>query len=260
MPAVDTGAPDWVSRFYDRKSEVSGPSGVLEHHRERAAAIERFGGKRAGRVLELGCGAGGSAVATAELGYEVVAVELSPVRAQFARQLIEDRSDLSIEVVEADFMTVDLPGRFDAVTYWNGFGVGSDADQRRLLRRVGKWLAPDAVVVLDVFNPLGWSRLAGEFSTDEETGLRRAVDFDAVESRFVDTWWFDGESSFPLAQSIRCYSPADFTLLLEGTRLHLVRSEVEGRPLEEVAHGVHGPLGEAWGYRVLLAPDSPGRT
>lgn len=255
MPAIETGAPDWVSRFYDRKGEVSGPSGVLEHHRERAAAIERFGAKTTGRVLELGCGAGGSAVATAELGYQVVAVELSPVRAQFARQLIKDHGHLSIEVVEGDFMTVDLPGRFDAVTYWNGFGVGSDADQRRLLRRVHDWLAADGVVVLDVFNPLGWSRLAGEFSTDEETGLRRAVDFDAVESRFIDTWWFDGESGPPLAQSVRCYSPADFMLMLEGTRLHLVRAEVEGQLLEEVDHGVHGPLGEAWGYRVLLAPD-----
>ena len=255
MPAINTGAPDWVSRFYDRKGDVSGPTGVLEHHRERAAAIERFGGKGAGRVLELGSGAGGSAVATAELGYQVVAVELSPVRAQFARQLLEGREDLSIEVVEADFMTVELPGRFDAVTCWNGFGVGCDADQRRLLRRVHSWLAADGVVLLDVFNPLGWSRLAGESSTDDETGLRRTVDFDAVGSRFIDTWWFDGESGSPLAQSVRCYSPADLTLMLEGTDLHVVRAEVEGQLLEEIGHGVHGPLGEAWGYRVLLAPD-----
>ncbi len=171
-------APRWVSSFYDRKGLTSGPSGVLDHHRERAAAVKRFGGKSHGRVLELGAGSGGSAVVTAELGYSVVAVELSPVRAGFASDLTRDRADLTIEVRVADFMTVELRDRFDVVTCWNGFGVGTDADQRELLRRIRHdWLADEGVAILDIFNPVGWSRLAGETSIDEETGLRSAIDF-----------------------------------------------------------------------------------
>ncbi|MFN5457566.1 MAG: hypothetical protein ACK5BX_41150, partial [Bradyrhizobium sp.] len=32
--------------------------------------------------------------------------------------------------------TIELAGRFDVVCYWDGFGIGSDADHRRLLRRI----------------------------------------------------------------------------------------------------------------------------
>ena len=133
MTKVPTQAPSWVSSFYDPKGQASGPSGVLDHHRERAAAVKQLGGKSHGRVLELGAGSGGSAVATAELGYRVVAVELSPVRAGFASDLPRDRAGLTIEVIEADLTTVELSDKFDVVTCWNGFGVGTDADQRGLL-------------------------------------------------------------------------------------------------------------------------------
>jgi SAM-dependent methyltransferase len=253
MTIRPTTAPRWVSSFYDRKGQVWGPSGVLGHHRERAAAIERFGRISHGRVLEIGAGSGGSAVATAELGYRVVALELSSVRAGFASDLTQGRADLTIEVLEADFMTVELSEKFDVVTCWNGFGVGSDADQRQLLKRIRQdWLVDDGVAILDIFNPVGWSRLAGESSIDEETGLRTAVDFDAVENRLVDNWWFDGDARPPMAQSIRCYSPPDFRLLLESTGLRLADVEVDGIPLTEVTPGIDGPMANAWGYRVLL--------
>lgn len=248
-----TTAPDWVGRFYDRKSLAAGPSGVLDHHRERAASISRFGGVARGRVLELGAGAGGSAVASAELGYDVVAVELSAVRAGFARELVTE-TGVGVSVVEDDFMAAEIRGRFDAVTCWNGFGVGSDDDQRALLRRVARdWLARGAVMVLDVFNPVGWSRLAGASERDEETGLHQEIDFDPVGCRFLDSWWFDGDDSPPLTQSVRCYSPADLALLVEGTGLAVDGLEVGGEPLDRAARGVSGPLGETWGYRARLS-------
>ena len=122
-------APAWVPRFYDRKAAASGPSGVLDHHRERAAAICRFAGVSKGRVLELGAGAGGAAVAAGQLGYSVVAVEISPVRARYARELAEEHRCAEVTIVEADFMTAEIAGPFDVVCCWNGFGVGTDADQ-----------------------------------------------------------------------------------------------------------------------------------
>ena len=48
-----------------------------------------------------------------------------------------------MEMVRADFYTVALDGRFDVVCCWEVFGLGDDADQRRLLRRIeAEWLAP----------------------------------------------------------------------------------------------------------------------
>lgn len=66
----------------------------------------------------------------------MVAVEFSPIYADYAREHLKTKRSGTLESVEADFYTVELAGRFDVVCYWDGFGVGSDADQRRLLRRI----------------------------------------------------------------------------------------------------------------------------
>ncbi|HZG93270.1 MAG TPA: hypothetical protein VEZ46_01020, partial [Mycobacteriales bacterium] len=99
----------------------------------------------------------------------------------------------------------------------------------------------------------GWSRLAGASERDEETGLHQEIDFDPVGCRFLDSWWFDGDDSPPLTQSVRCYSPADLALLVEGTGLAVDGLEVGGEPLDRAARGVSGPLGETWGYRARLS-------
>ena len=242
--------PSWVGPFYDRKSLAAGPSGVLPHHEERAQAIQRLTGLDAARVLELGAGAGGSAVATAELGHAVTAVELSPVRARFAAELADERGAEGLQVVQGDFMTVGLSTAYDVVVMWNGFGIGDDDFQRAMLRRIhDEWLAPDGWVVLDVFNPAAWCRWAGEDAVDEETGVRQRVDFDVVGSRFLDSWWFDGPDAEPATQSVRCYSPADLRLLVEPTGLAVVTIEQQEDSMSPL---VTGPLGEAWGYRVVL--------
>jgi hypothetical protein len=90
------------------------------------------------------------------------------------------------------------------------------------------WLRGDGVVLVDVFNPLAWCREAGTRSLDEETGCQQANDFDASEGCMVNSWWFDGDSDPPMAQSQRCYFPADLIMLLEGTGLRLLHVEVEG--------------------------------
>jgi protein-L-isoaspartate O-methyltransferase len=126
---------DWAKRFYTRRSKWFGPTGIFPEHRARALEIERLCGRGRKRILELGAGTGGTAAAMADLGHEVVAIELSPVRAVFARELAA-QGRTSLTLLEADFYTVDVPSQFDVVCYWDGFGVGSDADQQRLLRRV----------------------------------------------------------------------------------------------------------------------------
>lgn len=252
--------PSWVRDFYDRKSRAAGPSGVLEHHVERAATLVRLAGPGRRTVLELGAGAGGSAVATAELGLRVTAAELSGVRAGFARDLARERG-VDLTVVEHDFLEHDFGGRFDVVVMWNGFGVGDDAHQRAVLRRAATtWLAPGGLVVLDVFNPVAWSRWAGHDEVDEETGCRETLDFDVVGSRYVDSWWFDGPDAPALTQSVRCYSPADLALLVEGTGLVVTALE-PGDGQQWSDRSATGPAGEACGYRaVLAAATGPGRS
>lgn len=252
-------AMDWVKDFYTRKSEWFGPSGILDHHRARAATVERLGKAGPKRVLELGAGAGGSAAATADLGHSVVALELSSLRAQYARDLAAQERAGALTILEADFYTVELAGPFDVVTYWNGFGIGTDADQRRLLQRIaGEWLAPDGCILIDVFSPWQWVRVAGTEERDEESDLIQRNDFDPVGCRFLDHWWPVSNPTERITQSIRCYTPGDFLLLMQNIPLVVQRWEVDETAFDPQAQdfSMTSAVWDTWDYFVQLVPAS----
>ena len=52
--------------------------------------------------------------------------------------------------------------------------------------------------------------------------------FDPIRNRFADTWWTTSNPGEKLTQTIRCYTPADLRLLLEGTGLTLDAVLVSG--------------------------------
>lgn len=56
----------------------------------------------------------------------------------------------------------------------------------------------------------------------------RRYGFDATGNRMLDMWWPNGRPGEALTQSLRCYEPADFHLLLEGTGLGLTGIEPGG--------------------------------
>ena len=188
-------------------------------------------------MLELGAGGGQSAAVACATGYAVTAIELNPGAADNARGLHPD-----LAVHQGDFLAADLGGaRFDIVCYWDGFGVGEDADQKQLLRRIaGEWLAPDGVALVDIYTPWHALRTAGKgWAIDGRT--RRTYGFDAAGCRWLDTWEREGEGE-AVTQSLRCYSPADLRLLLAGTGLRLAGIH----PLDEA------PLVEAMSYTARL--------
>ena len=242
---------EWVESFYSTRSRWFGPTGIFAEHPARAVDVERLCGHGPKRVLELGAGSGGTAAAMADLGHTVVAVEISPVRAAFAKNLAKGRPSLT--VLEADFFSVKIRDTFDVVCYWDGFGVGEDSDQRRLLQRVNtEWLAPHGVMVLDVFSPAFWVAQAGQSERIDsvsrlENGKVQPVrldvpiiakyDFDHRASRFVGEWWPEGRNEEMISESIRCYTPATFIDLLEGTGLVASRFDVEGRRFDPIRPG-----------------------
>jgi SAM-dependent methyltransferase len=232
---------DWVEDFYSRTGHwwAEADSDVGDRDRARVERLHRLCGPEPRRILELGCGYGNTAAAFAEAGHRVVAVELTD-RADHAKAHAERLGPDRLQVVRGDFYTVAVEGRFDTVAYWNGFGIGSDADQRRLLRRIaGEWLAPGAVALIDVFNPLVWAGWNGDLEllqANPERGyrheLQQHVAFDPVTATAVDTWWDTAEPERRISQRLRCYSPADLRLLLEGTGLALTGILAGGEPVD----------------------------
>lgn len=254
---------DWVEPFYSQGGRWWGAAewGIGPEHGARADAVERLAGGAPKAVLELGAGYGATAAVLADRGHTVTAVELSPVRAGYARRHAEHRPRMT--VVEGDFYAPDVGGGYDLVGYWNGFGVGEDADQRRLLRRIASdWLRPGGWALVTVFSPAFWIRQAGREwhrpagpAEGYPADLTQARDFDPVGGRFVDRWWPTGAPERAIDQHIRCYTPADLLLLLEGTGLALAHAEVDGQPLDVAKrHAATSPLWDAYEYLAVLIP------
>jgi hypothetical protein len=194
----------------------------------------------------------------------VIGVELNPTDVGYAQELLKLPRRGSLSILEGSYYTIELDGRFDVVCWWEGFGLGSDADQRRMLRRIAhEWLAPGGCALVDVYNPVRAARHAGEEvhlkaleGVPGSVAMIERCHFDPVYSRWIDEWQPVAEPEKALAQTVRCYTPMDFLLLLEGTGLALKRIEVNGCEVDFSTNQIalSGPLMEAWGYLAQLTP------
>jgi SAM-dependent methyltransferase len=244
---------DWVKNFYTKQDDWAGVYGepVGAFHRKKAALVETADPSRPLRILELGCGGGQVASAIADRGHSVVAVDLNPRAIERARRLASARTDDRMTVVHGDFYAIDLDESFDVVCLFDGFGVGEDEDQRRLLRRIADWLAPGGTALIEVYTPWYWSRAAGRVM--EWEGVARRYDYDVDSHRMLDTWWPADDPSAAVTQSLRCYAPDELRRLLGSTGLGLI----DVRPGGAYDHdaGIYRervPLEEAMQYVAML--------
>lgn len=218
---------DWVEGFYSTTGKwwQATMSGIDEVDRFRAEFVERVAPSSVS-VLELGCGHGTTAACIAASGRDVIGVDLSE-RVDSADFTAVDPGSLRFQ--RTDFYTVEFDQVFDVVCYWDGFGVGTDADQVRLLDRISKWLADDdGVAIIEVFHPSGWELDSGLEEIKEpvpERGLTRRLGhrrgYDIETGSAQDTWWEVGKS-IEWTQVLRCYRPPRFAELAGEAGLRVV--------------------------------------
>jgi SAM-dependent methyltransferase len=208
---------DWRNRWADFDPAASDP---------HVDAVRRLAGEGPKRILELAAGTGSTAAALAHAGHDVVTVELQPMLAEHISELARGVDGGSLRSIVGDFYEVDPGGPFDVVAYFDGFGIGNDEDQRRLLHRVDRWLTNDACALIDILTPWYFAKTAGnEEEFPEGSGIRYLEGYDADGSRMTERMWRTGREDDVVTQSLRCYAPADLRLLLEGTALDLVEVE-----------------------------------
>lgn len=245
---------EWAPAFYARQYEWLADDdfwSVQPEHRERAALAMRLAGPPPQRVLELGAGGGQVAAAMADLGVDVVANELLPVAVAQAETLAAIPRPGSLTILPGDFFQIAPPGRFDLVTYWDGFGIGQDEDQRRLLARVANWLQPGGRALIEVYTPWYWAEIAGR--TMQVGAAERRYGFDADGCRMLDRWQPVGQPDQAVEQSLRCYAPADLRLLLQGTGLQLARATPGGYwDAGQQLYVPEAPLAAAMSYIATL--------
>ncbi|MDY0409975.1 class I SAM-dependent methyltransferase [Virgibacillus soli] len=212
--------------------------------------LESLANQPLSSLLELGAGSGEVVMAAAQKGYDVTAVELVPALVEKMNETAKMYSYKgTFTSICGDFYNVDFNEKFDLVYYIDGFGVGNDEDQRRLLKRINSWLVPNGCALIDIYTPWYWAKHAGQ--TMAFKSFSRRYDYDFSGARMLDTWWTTNEK--PLTQSLRCYAPADLNMLLDGTGLKLV-DVVPGGAMnyETWEYKENVPLEEAMSYMAKL--------
>ncbi|MCC6660991.1 MAG: class I SAM-dependent methyltransferase [Phycisphaerales bacterium] len=106
---------------------------------------------RVGRALDIGAGEGRNALFLASLGLDTLAVDQSEVGTRKARRLAEARG-LSLRTLAADLRDFGAePGSLDVVS---SIFVHLPADLRASVhQRIGVWLRPGGVFVLEAYAP-----------------------------------------------------------------------------------------------------------
>jgi SAM-dependent methyltransferase len=153
-PTAPTEA-DLLARYYDL--DLEDDPGDLDLYLALAA-------RTGGPVLELAVGSGRLAVPLARAGYQVSGVDLDPAMLDRARDAWARDSGHarpvktgagSLELIEADLVTLDLPQRFGlAFIALNGlFQVGPYERQRAAVASLARHLRPGGIGVVDVELP-----------------------------------------------------------------------------------------------------------
>ena len=243
----------WAHSFYDVQEELTGCySGPIHPlHRERAAQLRE---QYAGALLELGSGGGQFAVAAALAGFDVTALEYRAAGTAQALKLAREHG-AALRALTGDFYRDDPGGPFHLIVYWDGFGIGTDEEQRHLLKRLPGWLVPGGRALIEVYMPYYWARNAGYVHRTPQ--YVQTYGYDADGARMTDT--YAATNGDTRTQSLRCYAPADLRLLLEGTGLTLAAAQPGGRYDPDA--GVWHPqaiLAECMTWTATLRPVSGG--
>lgn len=106
---------------------------------------------RAGRALDLGCGAGEFAVYLARHGYDVTGVDRNETAIQMAAARA-DREGVDLALVEADVLTWTADAAYDLVLDSGCYHGMADADRETYRHRLQDRLAPDGDFVLIHFS------------------------------------------------------------------------------------------------------------
>ncbi|MBV8951821.1 MAG: class I SAM-dependent methyltransferase [Actinobacteria bacterium] len=105
------------------------------------------------RVLELGCGAGGAAVAFARNGASVTAVDASAAHLKTARALA-DRAEVRVEWHEGDVADLAFLRADSVDLVFSAHTVGEVDDIGRVFRQVHRVLRPHGAFVFSYDHPL----------------------------------------------------------------------------------------------------------
>lgn len=189
LDGLDDGNAHEIIERYDGYIAMSSPASV--YLKEPAGSYHEALDRASGRVLDIGCGAGRAALYLQNKGLDVVAIDISPLAVEVARERgVANASVLSIRDISEDEL-----GQFDSIVMMgNNFGLfGTHGRAGRLLRRFARMTSEHAVLITESRDPY---RTTDDFhrAYHEQNRLRgRMAGQLRIRSRYKSyrTPWFD---------------------------------------------------------------------
>lgn len=137
----------FMERVY-RKAKK--PSDLLWHSEEPSPFLIEAIAKRskAGRALDLGCGAGVFSVYMAKAGYEVTGIDFIPEALEMAKTYASEQG-VSVRWLMQDLLTWEPAEKFDIIL--DSGCLHTISDKSAFKDRVTRWLSPDGDFILGHF-------------------------------------------------------------------------------------------------------------
>ena len=242
---------NWADEFYKMQYEFIGdyPEG---YHTESANEILEQIGKKVHSMLELGAWDGSLARALSKHVNKITTVELIKEMAEKAESLNLD----NIETIHGSFYDVQLTQKFDAIIYMDGFGVGTDEEQLKLLKNIKLWMEDDGCALIDIYQPEHWKKADGfEMYPDPKNmpHIKRRYSYDFEADIMMDNWWHEKNEKLNSTQYLKCYTPDEIYNLCKQAGLNITGYFPHGAmDYEKMEYHEHASLKECMSYRVKI--------
>lgn len=185
FPTAAPAEPTW-HRFTTARQAPGDPGGVVTYGAElpTEADLKLLGTVEGARILDLGCGSGRNAVALAQLGAKVIAVDASAELLGLARERC-DAAEVRVELHQAGLAELAFLRSDSIDAAISAMALATADDLARVFRQVHRVLKPEAPLVCSVPHPA--------FAMLDPTGTDPLRVVRAYDDPSPRTWELDGE-------------------------------------------------------------------
>lgn len=242
---------NWANDFYKMQYKFIGnyPEG---YHTKAANEILEQAGKPVESMLELGAWDGSLARALSNQVGQITTVELIKEMTEKAKSLNPD----NIETVHGSFYDVTIKHKFDAIIYIDGFGVGTDDDQLKLLKNIKHWLKDDGCALIDIYQPEHWKKADGVemyLNRRDMPHIKRRYSYDFEADIMMDTWWHEKDEKLNSTQYLKCYTPDEIHNLCRRAGLNVTGYFPHGAmDYDKMNYHEYASLDKCMSYRIKL--------
>ena len=232
MVGAVAGVAEWFQDWFDADyAAIYAGRGPAEAEAAVAMALAHAPGLARGPVLDLGCGAGRHLAVLRRRNPEAFGLDLSP------ELLRRAPAGLRPWLLRGDMRALPVrDASLSGICMWfTPFGYFDEAQNRALLRRLGRLLRPGGVLVLDFLNA---DQLRATLVAEDEierAGIRvvsrRAIEGQRIVKR-MELTRLDTGATRQVTESVRLYEPAELRAMAAEAGLAPVREagDYDGRP------------------------------